>query len=142
MPLHRFEDLDSRQERESQIESAVRVAERNIRIGRKVVYHLRARLRKHAVQFGAIEDVRLVEVELVVAPKMANVRFPAEIEVVEAPDFIAARHQLVAEMAADETRAARYQHTHVVLSLSHAYRLAAIALYFSIERSMTASMLI
>ena len=68
---------------------------------------------EHLVQLGPLEDVHFAEAKTLVASQVADVRFPAEVEIVEAADFVAAGQELIAEMAADESRAARYQYTHV-----------------------------
>ena len=61
---------------------------------------------KSRVQGLPLQHVELAEVEAIVALQVLDVLDPAQVEVIDAPDLLAALDQRVAEVAADESRSA------------------------------------
>ena len=115
MPLHGRQDLDGRKEIKPQIETGVLIAQRDIGVGRKMEDDFWPRSGENRLQLAAIKDIGIVEVKPLPAAQMTDVLFPAEIEVIKARHFVAAGQQRIAKVAADKTRAAGYQDSHLLL---------------------------
>ena len=84
----------------------VLAALRDVRIGGQVEDRVEAGLGEQPLQGLPLQHVELAEAEAIVALQVLDVLDPAQVEVIDAPDFLAALDQRVAEVAADESRSA------------------------------------
>ena len=102
MPGHGLDRFHGGLERQPQVERVVGVPQRDVRIGRQVENGLETRIGEQPVELVAFEHIELVEMEPLALLQVGDVLFPAQMKIVDAPDFVAAGHQGVAEMTADE----------------------------------------
>ena len=84
----------------------------DVGVGGQVEDRVESGLGEQPVQGLPLQHVELAEVEPLVILQVLEVLDPAQVEVIDAPDFVAALDQRVAEVAADESRPAGHEYGH------------------------------
>ena len=106
VPVHGLQDGQRRREGQSQVQGVVLAAAGDVGIGGQVENRVESGLGEQPVQGLPFQHVELAEVEPLVTLQVLDVFDPAQVEVIDAPDFLAALDERVAEVAADESRPA------------------------------------
>ena len=120
VPQHRFQDFHGRLEGQTQIQRGRRFPAKcpSSRQGERPRRNPPF-AKSPSIAGRRIENVRLQEMKAVAGPQVLDVPHLAQVQIIDAPHFVAALDQGIAKMTADESGPARYQSSHGLTPRPH-----------------------